>query len=314
MDMSDDSLARMPSSGCSSLLEYMHSMPCGTGGSCSSADCSVTGTIHGSAVHSTAHSSTGQQQVLRRITEEQLQGIAGPEVASILAAALGATCMEDKARVHDDSDGLPSLRRSSSSHDWVNSIYAEGSRCEQPTDFSNLTIDLFSTDSAEPLMSRSPTCTRSSHSPKQERQRRLRMCTSTAVQTGSTSGARHPWKGSGKQCKQCELRLQHTPLPPGCCKSIGAVLYIGMHLTQVVMTDVGLDDPAVFELVDALRVNSSVVLLDLSHNRIEDLGARGLAGLLKPKSGNSSRLRALYLQENLIGEQHVLYIDTPLLA
>jgi hypothetical protein len=31
VDLSDDSLARMPSSGCSSLLEYVHSMPSVTG-------------------------------------------------------------------------------------------------------------------------------------------------------------------------------------------------------------------------------------------------------------------------------------------
>jgi hypothetical protein len=64
---------------------------------------------------------------------------------------------------------------------------------------------------------------------------------------------------------------------------------------------VGLDDEAVVDLADALKVNSSVLLLDLSHNAVEDIGARALARLLQERSCGSNRLRVLCLQHNQIG-------------
>jgi Ran GTPase-activating protein (RanGAP) involved in mRNA processing and transport len=74
------------------------------------------------------------------------------------------------------------------------------------------------------------------------------------------------------------------------------------HLKRITLVDVGLTDEDVGDLVDAFRVNSSIQHLDLSHNRLEDIGARVLAILVKPSAGSSSRLRSLCLQHNQIGE------------
>jgi hypothetical protein len=82
------------------------------------------------------------------------------------------------------------------------------------------------------------------------------------------------------------------------------VLYVSPHITRLELVGVGLDDAAVVDLVDALKVNSSVVLLNLSHNAVEDIGARALARLLKERSCGSSRLRVLCLQHNQIGRRH----------
>jgi hypothetical protein len=109
-----------------------------------------------------------------------------------------------------------------------------------------------------------------------------------------------PRKASSTLC------LQHVQLPPGCCRSIGAVCYVCQHLQRIVLVDVGLDDHDVGDLVDALKVNSSIKHLDLSHNRVQDIGARVLALLLKPCAGtgsSSSSLRTLCLQHNEIGER-----------
>jgi len=106
---------------------------------------------------------------------------------------------------------------------------------------------------------------------------------------------RRPQKLSNK------LALQHMQLPPGCCKSIGAVLYLCTHVKRLVLVDVGLTDETVGDLVDALKVNGSVEHLDLSWNALEDIGARVLALLVLPSAGCSSRLRTLCLQHNQIG-------------
>lgn len=106
---------------------------------------------------------------------------------------------------------------------------------------------------------------------------------------------RRPQKLSSK------LALQHMQLPPGCCKSIGAVLYVCTHVKRLVLVDVGLTDETVGDLVDALKVNSSVEHLDLSWNALEDIGARVLSLLVLPSAGCSSRLRTLCLQHNQIG-------------
>jgi hypothetical protein len=79
------------------------------------------------------------------------------------------------------------------------------------------------------------------------------------------------------------------------------VLYISPHITRLELVSVGLDDQAVVDLVDALKVNSSIVLLDVSRNAVEDIGARALARLLRERSCGSSRLRVLCLQDNQIG-------------
>jgi hypothetical protein len=73
-------------------------------------------------------------------------------------------------------------------------------------------------------------------------------------------------------------------------------------LKRIVLIDVGLTDKDVGDLVDALKVNSSIQHLDLSHNSLEDIGARLLALLLKPSVGSSSRLHSLCLQHNQVGE------------
>lgn len=341
IDASDDSLARLPSSGCSSLLEYVHSIP-----ATDTAAGSLCSSIHGLGLHS-GHSSSGQQSALRRITEEQLQGIAGPEIASVLAAALGVTLdCTDRDRV----EGGGSLESSSSSGrkqglwsscDWDRKAAAAvprpglalaslacGSSSSsagrtgdsrlmsaevRPIDRPDWGLEVAGRQSSEPLISRLFSSTRSSSPMQPQQQQRHRRLWSggsrssspaIADETRSNQQVQHPWSGgnsSSKKCPQCELRLQHMPLPPGCCKSIGAVLYISPHLARLVLSDVGLDDEAVFDLVDALKVNSSIVVLDLSRNRVEDIGARALAGLLRQRAGSSSKLRALYLQENLIG-------------
>ncbi|WIA43034.1 hypothetical protein OEZ86_009567 [Tetradesmus obliquus] len=147
VDLSDDSLARMPSSGCSSLLEFVHSMPSAT-----SSTAAALEAAEGSSHLGHYSSSASYQQQLRRITEEQLQSIAG----------------------------------------------------------------------------------------------------------------------------------------------------------------VGLDDQAVVDLVDALMVNSSVVLLDLSHNAVEDIGARALARLLRERSWGSSKMRVMCLQHNQIGDDGAIALASSL--
>jgi hypothetical protein len=109
----------------------------------------------------------------------------------------------------------------------------------------------------------------------------------------------HRWRRPQKLSKA--LCLQHTQLPLGFCKSLGAVCYMCPHLKHVVLVDCGLTDHELGDLVDALKVNSSVQHLDLSYNQLEDIGARVLATLLRPSAGCSSRLRTLHLQHNQIG-------------
>jgi Ran GTPase-activating protein (RanGAP) involved in mRNA processing and transport len=60
----------------------------------------------------------------------------------------------------------------------------------------------------------------------------------------------------------------------------------------------GLDDRAVGELVDALKVNSSLKVLVLSQNSMEDIGGRALGQLLRLPGG---RLKKLDCSGNQIG-------------
>lgn len=331
-EASDDGLARMPSSGCSSLLEYVHNEPSGASITGAGAEGSSTTGLHGSG-----------QAVLRRITEEQLQGIAGPEIVSVLAAALGVTLdLGDLDR--SERSEICSTYSSSSIGNWrkiwsdwdskkcdaaaeaataaadvivsrPGSAFAThtGGSCSRRSGDATATLEVAARQYSEPILSKLWSSSNTASSPLHPQRPRLLgsggSSSSTAVDASSNSmsHAQNPRLSNNKKALQRELRLQHMLLPPGCCKSIGAVLYVSPHLTRLALTDVGLTDQAVFDLADALKVNSSIEVLDLSHNKLEDLGARALAGVLRQRAGCSSQLRALYLQDNSIGGRHVWF-------
>lgn len=353
MDTSDDSLVRMPSSGCSSLLEYVHNMPSGHGASSSSggAGGSPSATHHHSGHHGSAGcgGGSGNVQQLRRITEEQLQSIAGPEAAPVLAAALGVvlegsgegtprTSRADSARgpsrrssMHNNGSatGSPGVinrtRRCGSLGDVLEvfGVSRAGGSGDKPVghvcdadavcrQLSGVAVSDSSGSGGAIPLSRSSSAAlmlgslgSGSSSPcitwRRQQQQLVTDSSSTAVQSSSLQPCRCSTSSSSSRSVQQTLRLQHTRLPPGCCKSIGAVLYLSPHLSRLALVDVGLDDPAVLDLVDALRVNSSILLLDLSCNAVEDIGARALGKLLRQRSSCSSRLRVLCLQHNAIG-------------
>eukprot|EP00877_Chromochloris_zofingiensis_P008080 jgi/Chrzof1/3525/Cz12g28190.t1 len=94
------------------------------------------------------------------------------------------------------------------------------------------------------------------------------------------------------------LVLDGTPLALSDARAIGACLYMCPGITRICLTNVGLDDQGVGELIDVLKVKSSVIELDLSQNQLEDLGAQMLAQMLKL----ATPLKQLNLQHNLIGD------------
>ncbi|KAF8063677.1 BXL3 [Scenedesmus sp. PABB004] len=141
----------------------------------------------------------------------------------------------------------------------------------------------------------------------QEQQQQLQLQQPQQQQQLAGSPGRRP--GSGGRARRraaCTLELAHTPLPPGSCRTVGAVLGACPHITRCALVAAGLGDRDVADLAAALSRNTSVVLLDLSHNDVGDIGARLLARLLRSGGGGSGsaapRLRALGLQHNAIGD------------
>lgn len=282
-----DSLARTPSSGCSSLLEYVqHSM--------SPTRTSVQDAAGPLGLNSAGGSPRGaaMQQSLHSI-EQQLLSIAGSaEVAAVLASALGYEPLPC-SRTSSYCGGVSSAGGASvfsmpgtSAAGAGSFTFIAGSGQSSPGHSRPASVlGRLSSSAAKALEGLA--AERSSIGglvPRQQQRRRWQ----------------RPQKASST------LSLQHAQLPPGCCKSIGAVCYLCPHLKRIVLVDVGLTDEDVGDLVDALKVNSSIQHLDLSHNRLEDIGARVLAILLRPSAGSSSRLRSLCLQHNQIGECLVL--------
>lgn len=107
---------------------------------------------------------------------------------------------------------------------------------------------------------------------------RLSSSTSKALAEGlagerSTPGAaqhqqqqRRRWRRPQKPSST--LMLQQVQLPPGCCRSIGAVCYMCPHLKRVVLVGVGLTDQDVGDLVDALKVRCTGVGSERVHFKL----------------------------------------------
>uniref|UniRef100_A0A383V522 Uncharacterized protein n=1 Tax=Tetradesmus obliquus TaxID=3088 RepID=A0A383V522_TETOB len=384
VDLSDDSLARMPSSGCSSLLEFVHSMPSAT-----SSTATALEAVEGSSHLGHYSSSASYQQQLRRITEEQLQSIAGPEAAPVLAAALGVVLEGSRESSRRGSQADNTNNSSNSGGAYTKSSTAGGRRnakggrrrcgsagasCDgagcSSADRQQACwgadvvrrqmseILILSSSGGSPAVSPSPLSRSSSGSQlccnssraasaspvwqrhrkgikQQEQQQWLLQssrqpsqiednaaaagatsssspCCSNSAEAAAAAVRRSSRPNSSTKVAQQTLRLQHTQLPAGCCRSIGAVLYISPHITRLELVGVGLYDQAVVDLVDALIVNSSVVLLDLSHNAVEDIGARALARLLRERSCGSSKMRVMCLQHNQIGDDGAIALASSL--
>lgn len=222
--------------------------------------------------------------------EQQLLSIAGsPEVAAVLASALGyeqRPCSQASSRAGGLSSAggvLLEVMPTASAGSFTSFIFFGGRSGHSSPGHSRPASVLGRLSSSTSKALEGLAAERASISglmPRQQQRRRWQ----------------RPQKASST------LKLQHVQLPPGCCRSIGAVCYVCPHLKRIALVDVGLTDQDVGDLVDALKVNSSIQHLDLSQNMIEDIGARVLAILLKPSAGSSSRLRTLCLQHNQIGE------------
>ena len=137
-----------------------------------------------------------------------------------------------------------------------------------------------------------------------ELQQRSRSCTDKCC-TGSSGGTYS--SSSSMHTSYChaaarELCLRGITVTCQGCRAIGACLYISPLLQVLQLQGCGLDDRAVGELVDALKVNSSVRVLVLAQNSVEDIGARALGRLLKLPG---CRLKKLNLSNNQIGEGHL---------
>lgn len=274
-----DSLARTPSSGCSSLLEYVHNSM-----ATPRAVAAVTG------ADSPTAAAMQHMQSLHSV-EQQLMSIAGSaEVAAVLATALGYEQLP-RSQASSTFGGSPSAGGASISFSMPGSFpFMEGSGLSSPGHSRPASVlGRLSSSAVKALeglaADRASSSSMGGAPARQQQQQRRRW--------------QRPRKASSTLC------LQHVQLPPGCCRSIGAVCYVCQHLQRIVLIDVGLDDHDVGDLVDALKVNSSIKHLDLSHNAVQDIGARVLALLLKPCAGtgsSSSSLRTLCLQHNEIGD------------